>query len=200
MFRSFTKLSTLAIGILSVFVLTYITWVRKEDLSSYLRSKSEQEQIAKQPLFSTAKQNRKQVRKDIWFSQENLTRLQHRIDSSSSVLILQPTGRSIEVVEQLCGVHCWMQDKLYTLSDTPMQQVRFIEAEEGIYRYRLQNFVANQVTLSLFRLPGSLLPTDLSKEHPFLKGNAKDITFTISGNTPQFQAQNFKATLKAGGS
>jgi hypothetical protein len=201
MFRSFTWLSTFLVAVFSLLWIIQVSIVRSGDLARYEQYKKEQELLSEKPLFSTATQNRKQVRKDIWFTQENQTRLQHRIDSESSILTLQPSkGRSFEVIEQLFHIRCLMQEKVYaTSAQAFMQQVRFMEADEGIYRYQIQNFTANQVSLSLFRLPGFLLPADVSQSHPFLKGNAQDITFSISGSVPQFQAQNFKATLRQSG-
>ena len=77
-----------------------------------------------------------------------------------------------------------------------MQQMRFFEAEEGLYRYNLQQFLAQSVTLSLFHLPGHNLPTTVNTEKAFMKGLAQDVSFSVSGKTPQFQAKQFKATIR----
>jgi len=77
-----------------------------------------------------------------------------------------------------------------------MQQARLIEAETGLYRYTTQEFTANSVLLSLFKLPGHVLPLEpLESDEPFLSGIAKDISVIFSGKTPQFQAENFEATV-----
>ncbi|NGX37773.1 MAG: hypothetical protein K1000chlam2_00935, partial [Chlamydiae bacterium] len=73
---------------------------------------------------------------------------------------------------------------------------RLIEAELGIYRQDSQEFIASGVTLSLVRLPGHALPEESVQENDaFLRGIAHDVSFLFSGKTPQFQAQQFEATM-----
>ena len=156
--------------------------------------------LAKPTNFSMAlngEQSRKQVRKDIWISQSAKERLHNRIESDSSLLILQPKGDSVEVIEKLQGVRCWIQEKIYTTSGAPIQQIRFFLADEGIYKYRHQNFKASDVALSMYKIPGTTLPWNLTSYNPFLKGVAEEVTFSIQKGIPLFQATNFKASLGA---
>lgn len=143
----------------------------------------------------SGEQARKQVRKDIWIAQSSTERLHNRIESDGSLLILQPKGGSIEVIEKLQGVRCWIQEKIYTTGTYPIQQIRFFLADEGIYRYRHQNFQASDVTLSMYKIPGTNLPWNLTPYNPFLKGIAEEITFSIQKGVPLFQATHFKASL-----
>ncbi len=141
-------------------------------------------------------QERKQVRKDIWFSQDDSSRLHYQIASESSQLTLTPIQNRFEIVETLDGIKCWMQDKLMKdgAEEDPMQQVRLIEAKNGVYRHSTQEFLANGVELSLFRLPGHQLPKEpVSEQESLLTGIAKDISFHFGGKTPQFQASQFQA-------
>jgi hypothetical protein len=71
----------------------------------------------------------------------------------------------------------------------------FFEAGEGTYQYTTQEFLAKSVALSLFRLPGHALPISLDINNAFLKGIAQDVSFSVSGKIPQFQAKRFQATL-----
>ncbi len=159
--------------------------------------KQQEEAASKKSLATTTHQNRKGVVKEIYFSQEDQTRLHYRIESESSHLTLKPNGHKTDLIEKLEKIKCWMQDKVYTTSPGTkmMQQMRFLEAEEGIYRYASQQFLAQSVGLSLFRLSGHDLPNDLNREIPFMRGVAQDVSFSVSGKTPQFQAQHFKALL-----
>lgn len=159
--------------------------------------KEQEEAASKKSLVSTTHQNRKGVVKEIYFSQEDNTRLHYRIESESSSLTLKPNGRKLDLIEKLDKIKCWMQDKLYIASpgNKPMQQMRFLEAEDGIYRYASQEFLAQSVGLSLFRLSGYDLPDGLIREIPFMRGVAQDVSFSVSGKTPQFHAQHFKALL-----
>lgn len=76
-----------------------------------------------------------------------------------------------------------------------MQQIRFLAAEDGLYRYTTQEFLAQSVALSLYRLEGHNLPKETVTVKPFLKGIADDVSFAVSGKNPQFQAKHFKAEL-----
>jgi hypothetical protein len=140
-------------------------------------------------------QNRSGVRKDLWLSQADRTRLHYRIDSKSSVLTLLPIDDKVDIIENLQQIQCWMQDKLYVQGSAPMQQMRFFEADQGTYQYSSQKFTANSVALSLFRIPGIQLPTAVDPRTAFLRGIAQDVSFSVAGKTTQFQAQHFKATL-----
>lgn len=178
-------------------------YLRASDLDLYKNLKAKQETTSSsRNLYSTTNQTRQGVSKDIWFTQEDKTRLHYRIESRSSLLTLVPKeADNFEVIENLQGIKCWMQDKLYFSDDhhTAMQQMRFFEADEGTYTYTSQQFIAQTVTLSLFRLPGHSLVIDCNPKKAFLKGIAKDVSFSVSGNTPQFQAQHFKASFKNNG-
>ena len=103
----------------------------------------------------------------------------------------------MEVVENLQNLQCWMQDRLYVEPELgEMQQVRFLKAAQGTYRYSTQQFLAQTVALSLFRLPGHTLSTTSDPSLAFLKGIAKDVSFSVSGKNPHFQAEHFSATFK----
>lgn len=159
----------------------------------------ENRKVASSNAFSPTNQERKQVRKDIWFSQDESTRLHYQIASEGSQLTLTPVKNKFELVEKLEGIKCWMQDKLISNAmeeNAFSQQARFIEAEAGIYRHTTQEFSASGVTLSLFRLCGHDLPTQpLNENEAVLRGIARDISFHFSGKTPHFQASQFEATM-----
>lgn len=167
--------------------------VRNSDVEAY-REMLKQQEIASSANGSPTSQMRKKVQKDIWFTTNERDRLHYRILSESSLLTLTPVQNHIEVVESLKGITCWMQDKLVKNSE-PLQQVRLFKAKDGIYRYGCQEFIANSVQLSLFRLPGHDFPKKtLDENQAFLQGVAENISLVFCGKTPQFQAKQFKAT------
>ncbi|HEY2809770.1 MAG TPA: hypothetical protein VGJ00_00030 [Rhabdochlamydiaceae bacterium] len=190
---SFTcfALMTLVLGLLFV-------RMRSTDVEACRRLQVKDKASSSQGLINTTHQQRKNVKKEIYFLQEDNSRLHYRIFSQSSLLTMQPSnaGKKIALNEKLEKIQCWMQDKLYYSSPgvDPMQQVRFFEAEEGVYCYTSQQFLAQTVVLSLFRLPEHDLP-QTAKTSPFLRGIAKDVSFAVSGKTPSFKAQHFKAEL-----
>jgi hypothetical protein len=172
--------------------------VRPKDIEKCRHMQTKDRVASSQGLLTTTHQHRKDVKKEIYFVQEDNSRLHYRMYSKASLLTMQPQerGKKIALNEKLEKIQCWMQDKLYYSSSgtDPMQQIRFLEAEEGVYSYTSQQFLAQSVALSLFRLPEHDLPREL-RTAPFLKGIAKDVSFAVSGKTPSFKAQNFKAEL-----
>ncbi|MBI2812296.1 MAG: hypothetical protein HYX67_15905 [Candidatus Melainabacteria bacterium] len=197
MFQRATKYCMLFLGIVTLLWGFSLVFVRPSDLAVMKKCLKEQEQTSSQTLFSTTQQQRKGVVKEIWFAQEDNTRLNYRIHSESSLLTIKPDGKNFELIEKLEKIKCWMQDKLYEPGGNvgEMQQVRFLAAEEGLYRYTTQEFLAQSVALSLFRMGGHELPKEVSGAKPFLKGIAEDVSFAVSGKNPQFKAKHFKAEL-----
>lgn len=190
----------LGIRYLSVLALLSLLWagqffyLRKSDCDRYRTRALEARELATSRPVASAKQVRSGVCKDIWFTQEDSSRLHTRIESDTSHLTLLPRDRKIDIIENLEHLRCWMQEKLST-EGPEMQHVRYFEAREGHYQHLSQEFVAETVSLSLYRLPGHILPLKTLHSTAFLKGIAKDVSFSISGKTPQFQATDFKASL-----
>lgn len=197
MFKKKMLLFTVILTPCVLYFLYEMSWIHPSDREQYEELVKER-RIASAHSHAPTNQHRKGVRKEIWFSQDDCSRLHYQISSEGSLLTLTPIKNKFEIVEELTGIKCWMQDKLYEEDhgSTPMQQSRYIEAEEGHYRYSTQEFTANGVTLSLFRLPGHELPSEeVDEEQAFLRGVAHDISFLFSGKTPQFQAGHFQATV-----
>jgi hypothetical protein len=197
MFRRTTTFWILFLAIATLFWGYSLLWVRSVDIAAIKKKIGEQELATSKSVFSATEQQRKGVVKEIWFTQEDNSRLHYRIFSESSLLTIKPEGKSFDLIEKLEKIKCWMQDKLYdpTTGTGPMQQIRFLAAEEGLYRYALQEFLAQTVALSLYRLDGHELPREMSVSKPFLKGIAEDVSFAVSGKSPQFKARHFKAEL-----
>jgi hypothetical protein len=195
MFKRAVLITSLCMTVLScvwVFKLVYLSHADRLQCAKLLQSSKA---IARATRDEQTHQNRSGVRKDLWLSQQDRTRLHYRIDSKSSVLTLLPIDDKLDIIENLQQIQCWMQDKLYAQGNVAMQQMRFFEADQGIYQYSTQKFAANSVALSLFRLPGIQLPVSIDPSTAFLRGIAQDVSFSIAGKTTQFQAQRFKATL-----
>jgi hypothetical protein len=187
-------------AILSLLWIFHCCFVRRSDHAQYRAQMHKQHEIetSSKHLSRNTYQTREGVRKDIYLADEGVSRLHYRIESESSLLKLIPGEKKSEIVEQLQGIRCWMQDKLYFASSlqSPMQQVRYLEADQGTYRYTSQQFDARTVSLSLLRLPGHFLSFNVNPQEAFLRGIAQNVSFSIAEGTPQFQAQNFKASLK----
>ena len=195
LFRKITLYSFSALGFFTLLWLCQIGLVKESDILTYRKMKNRHEVASSPQVFATSThQTRQGVRKDIWFSQEDKSRLHTRIESASSLLTIQPKEHNYEVIEELQKIHCWMQDRVYVgEGGKPMQQMRYIEADSGTYLYTTQQFLAQTVVLSLFRLPGHSLLINQDQSAAFIRGIAQDVSFSVSGKSPQFQAKNFKA-------
>lgn len=195
MFKRAILFTSLFMAVLTFGWLFKLVYFSKANIAIYKSVLYSGRAIAKATKDKKTHQNRSGVRKDLWLSQVDRTRLHYRIDSKSSVLTLLPIDDKVDIIENLQQIQCWMQDKLYTQGSAPMQQMRFFEADQGTYQYSSQKFTANSVALSLFRIPGIQLPTVVDPRTAFLRGIAQDVSFSVAGKTTQFQAQRFKATL-----
>ncbi len=195
MYARVTFFSLLTLSVFGLLWICNVALVRQKDITDYTQFVENLQNIASNKDFSATHQDRKGLRKDIWLSQENHSRLHYRIDSASSTLTLVPKDNKLDILENLNGIQGWIQERLYVNGQSPMQQMRFFEAGEGTYQYTTQEFLAKSVALSLFRLPGHTIPTSLDSQNAFLKGIAQDVSFSVSGKIPQFQAKHFQATL-----
>lgn len=193
MFSKITRRFSCIFLLIALAWVCHICFVRPGDFKIVKKLKEEKELASSRNTFSATSQKREGVRKEIWFSEEDHMRLQYRIESQGSLLTFIPKENKVDIVENLEKLKFWMQDKLYT--NPNMQELRFLEADQGTYRMTSQEFLAQTVSVSLFRLPGNTLPETIDPRSAFLRGLSESILFSISGKMPQFEAQNFKASL-----
>lgn len=169
--------------------------VTENDRKRFKELQQKGHEIAAASHSRPTKQNRGGVRKDLWIVQEGGLRLHDRIESASSTLTLTPVDDHMDIIENLNQIHCSMQDKIVEQDGKWIQQVRYFDANTGVYQYSTNRFTAQAVALSLFRLPGKDLPSSLLKSSPYLKGVAQDVSFAVAGKASQFQAKHFKASF-----
>lgn len=197
MFSRLTRNATLVLSAVSLGTLLLIGWPTESDFRAYRTNLQQSRAFTK--TAPPVCQKRSMVCKDIWFSNEGSERLHYRIESAASSLNLQPVKSKVEVIEQLHDMRCWMQDKIVKTAGShgANQQSRYFTANQGVYHFLSQSLVADQATLSLYRITGEHLPEigRLPAASPFLKGNAEQIKMLVSGKTPLFQAYNFKASM-----
>src|SRR5579872_4110349 len=115
-FRRITLISCILFAAVLLLWIFEFYQVRESDRAAYRQFKLTQQKIPANPsqaLAASTHQIRQGIRKDIWFSQEGNSRLHYRIESRSSVLTLLPKENKIDFIENLEGIKCWMQDKLY---------------------------------------------------------------------------------------
>lgn len=161
---------------------------KHRDIAACLRVKAAKK--APSVLSSSTHQHRRGVRKELWLVDAEGNRLHHKVYSTSSVLMLEPKGPRIELMEKLQGVECLIQDRANSSAE-----LRLLRADEGLYSYRDLSFLAHSVAVSLFRLPEGEIPENIDVLSPFLQGIAQDVRFSVSSEGPQFSAQRFKASM-----
>ena len=185
MLRRMTLFSLIALVILTGTAVTYVL------MRGSLETLPENWTAPRVATCYPTKQTRSGVQKDLWMADDKEC-LHHRMMSPRSILTAYPKGENFELVEEMQGMKCYLQEEV----ENGMQQIRFIESESGTYRYSNQYFDAHQVFLALFRVPGSTLETTLDLNSAFLKGVAEDVSLSFSENSPNFHAEKFKAHIR----
>ncbi len=187
-----------SMGLLAVWIFSSLH-VTAQDLMRFRNLQKKGQAIAAASHQRISEQKRAGVRKDLWITQPDGKRLHDRIESQSSILKLAPVDDHLDIIEHLNNIQCSMQDKIVKAQEKWIQQVRYFEAQTGIYQYSTNQFTAEVVSLALFRVAGEELPPalKLSSAHltPYLKGVAQDVSFAVSGKASQFQAKHFKASF-----
>jgi len=166
--------------------------------------------------------------KDIWYN-ETGQRLHFRISSTSSELSFRKNNEKAEIIEDMQGVICIMQEQLYYLLPdgkeciagdagqysprgaspahaaqpltinpeelTPMQQFRYITAEDATYNYQTGLFIADQVKIGRYSTQGHDIPPDTKNSTTLMTGEARAITFSLAGENLNFRAEHLRATF-----
>jgi hypothetical protein len=82
-----------------------------------------------------------------------------------------------------------------TTNLSPKQVMRYMEASEAQYHYSNDQFIADQVKLSRYVLPGHQLIESLKGQKALMSGIAKSVEFNLGDKGFSFKAQEFKGTF-----
>ncbi|QZA59189.1 hypothetical protein [Candidatus Rhabdochlamydia porcellionis] len=180
-------------------VITMLTWgwffLRVRPVDRFKVLSLLERQIQSKTDFSSANQTRLNVTKDIWLTQDNNSRLHHRIASRSSLLVLKPNEGKFKLIEELDQINCLMQERIYYSNGVAMQQVRLLEANSGQYHFSEKQLLSQGVSISVYKLNTHTLPQEIFLTSPIFSGNAENISMIISGKTPELQAKGFIAQM-----
>ncbi|MDQ5956250.1 MAG: hypothetical protein ACH349_06925 [Candidatus Rhabdochlamydia sp.] len=193
MLKQATFIGCVLIAIITLVWGSFFLRIRPIDKSKVLNL-LEREMQSKTGFLSVS-QKRLKVTKDIWFSQDDNSRLHHRIKSKSSLLVLKPHGEKLKLIEELNQIHCLMQERIYYNNELPMQQVRLLKASSGEYHFSEKQLLSQGVSISIYKLNTHSLPQEILSTLPIFSGNAENISLTTSGKTPEFQAKGFMAHI-----
>lgn len=199
-------LFSLCLGSLFFYLGTY----NSEDKAAYhqLLQGEETEDVAG---FSS-KQHRTKMQKDLFFNEKG-KRLQMHLESENADLVLNFHPQQ-EIVEQMQGVVCYVQEDLFDVISKeepsvvkPMQQMLYFESPSAVYYYSNRIFVAENVKIFRYVVPGHGLYnphldsgsySHLNSEndsHMISRGEAKSIEFSLEENHFNFKANGLRTIL-----
>ncbi len=140
-------------------------------------------------------QERQIVYKDLWIIDGD-QRLHFQLACDSSTLEFDFDGSRAKVVEHMRGVRGIIQEKLYhDASGQPMQDFRYLVAENASYHYNSNLFIANEATLTHFRTKGHALIDSADGLEPVLTGTARSAEFKLADGGIDFHAHHLKAKV-----
>lgn len=163
-----------------------------------LMTLSEEQKKEERGHLKNAKQIREHVSKQILYTQ-NQQRLQSRLSSDHSELLIDRKGKGFEIIECFNGLHCIMQEKLEGNAIQLHQFVRHLIAKHATYSYATGKLHAEDVLLSRYFLSNPSWSDSLIDQDPLLRGHAQSVDLSLFG-TPTLHAHGFQATLHSKGS
>ena len=191
--RTFCLSLTLSI-VCAAAAFVFLVQIRPSDPAKYRKLVQESAYLHSRHALERhpAHQMRQGVQKDIWAMKAG-TRLHCCLQSAYSDLTLRQKKDKLEASEELQHIQGFLQEGVDPISS--MQQVRTFTSVEGTYHYPSHHFIAHDVHIHFYRLPGFELPMTLTQETPFLSAIARQACFSATQNAPQFTAYDITAFL-----
>lgn len=187
--------STMMLFSLAVGYIAYYNFrIFPRDIEKYEQLLEDQKGSSTQEDKETT-QTRFNTQKDVW-QQDKDARLHYRINAEQSTLHLRPKGKKIEMFEEMHNISCLLQEKLYVQQQEKMQELRAFTASYGTYDFSKHTFLAEKVLLDFYTAKGHELPKSKEIATPFLKGLAKQVSFSFSSDGPAFHAEKFRAEMQ----
>ncbi len=106
---------------------------------------------------------------------------------------LQANGRLLLRNGNMFKSQDWVEIPLS--STTPMQTLRYFEAEKAIYYYKDNHLLANQVKVAQYRIPGHKIVGDVQGLQPLMTGVASSAEISLLDGSPLFKATQMKAAF-----
>src|SRR5580700_1027673 len=101
MFRRATIVLLAFSGIAMILWCYFLIHIRPTDVAFIQQKLLRKQSTTPTSTFATTQQQREGVVKEIWFSQEDNSRLHYRIRSESSLLTMKPEGNGFDLIEKL---------------------------------------------------------------------------------------------------
>ncbi len=165
----------------------------------------------------TASQQRQGIQKDVYFFHDG-QRLQTRLRSSDSTMVLDNQEEGLEIIEKMQNVKGAMQEELYYLLPDgrevvhladgmdlsgkdawiPMQRVRYMEADFATYYYNSEKLMADGVKIYSYIMPSHKLPDSFNEAKPVMTGTARSIECSLAGRSMAFRADELQLSHHIG--
>lgn len=145
----------------------------------------------------SASQVRKEIRKEMWFTQ-GVERTRCQIDAPKSEIFISHSEQK-ELSEKIYNSRCTFQEKLYEKDGIPMQQVCILQSEEALLSSLHHQLTGQEVTIARYSLPGHQLPNqELSENRTSMQGQAKTAQLLMDGKELKVHTEGFKASFTLG--
>ena len=143
----------------------------------------------------TSNHRRFDLRKDLYFTKGS-GRLQMSLKSASAELNLERQGGKNAMIEHMRDVTCYMQEEVsHAIPNRPMQIIRQLKADSATYHYQKDLFIAENVQITRYLIPGSELVESLEGGKLLMTGLAKRVEFSLKGSEPNFKAHQLKSSI-----
>lgn len=177
----------------AVYIFNFPSQAKREAYHSLIHAEAVKKEAAA-PQEGAGRQKRVKVTKQIFYTKGG-QRLQTRLLSEKSDLILESKEEGGEFVELVKDLSCYVQDKFIEEDAVKKQHFRHLTAKEGAFHYKNGQLEASQVFLANYLLPAHLWPATIDSFSPFLEGNAKSIKFASFKGPALLKAQDFQAVF-----
>jgi hypothetical protein len=196
MFRKIALFSFFLVLLAGTISVYFCVQLRPEDLPRYQKLVQESAELRSKKALEAhpARQLRKDVQKDIW-TLSGAERTHLRLKSEGSELVIRQRKDKLEATEYLQNLTCSMQEEVNSAENR--QQVRYLTALQGTYFFPSHRFLAEQVRLCFYQIGGIDLPQEMPQTPPFLRGAAREVSFSAAGKTGTFKAHHLQAELSS---
>lgn len=218
-----TVLFLLVLVCTAVGMFWYISHVTKKDYLEYERLLQSSNTLQKRESFF-ATQFRRHVIKEIWFGHQHPLYVRIACDRSELIAFKEKEGiQTIEKMTHVKSL--LQEKLFYLLPDgrkgvlddeglvvvkeakgeskidpsikslTPMQEVRYFEAEKGVCGYKNLDFIGEDVKMKKYRLKGHTPPLFFPNLTPLVTGEGKKVYFALKDKKIDLRLEAFETTF-----
>jgi hypothetical protein len=144
----------------------------------------------------SASQVRKEIRKEMWFTQST-GRTHCQIDAPKSEIFISHSEQK-ELSERIYNSLCTFQEKLYEKDGIPMQQICVLQSEEALLSSLHHQLTGQDVSITRYYLPGHQIPKELTGNTTSMQGQAKTAQVLMDGKELKIHTEGFKASFTLG--